>query len=53
MKLQQFKVYMNSKHVDTLFFPASMKITRDEVRRSLVRHDGYDPRIRIVKARTK
>ena len=44
------KRFMNGKaieykHVDTVFFDASMDA--DEVKRSLVDHDGYDPNIMV------
>ena len=38
-----FSVYLNGKEIDKVFFTADH--TADEVRRSLIRHDGYDPAI--------
>jgi len=36
------------KEIDTVFYSKNDNITEQEVRDSLVNHDGYDPRI-IVK----
>ena len=40
--MRAFNVYLNGKHVDTVFYTNH---TADEVRRSLINHDGYDPAI--------
>jgi hypothetical protein len=47
---QPFDVYLHGKCIDTVFYSASAKVDTDEVRRSLIDHDGYDPAI-VVKAR--
>ena len=44
-----YNVYLGTKLIDTVF--QSGKSDADEVRRSLIDHDGYDHRIRVVKAR--
>jgi hypothetical protein len=46
-----FKVYMNKEWVDTVFYSSSM--TAEEVRRSLINHDGYSESIRVVKGRVQ
>lgn len=51
MKHQAFNVYLGTKLIDTVFYGPSVKVTVDEVRKSLIDHDGYDPRIRVTKAR--
>lgn len=42
-----FNVYLNGKLIDTVFYSRSDKITKEEVYRSLVNHDGYDSGITI------
>jgi len=44
-----FKVYLGGKRIDTVFFDSSM--TAEQVKRSLVSHDGYSPRIRVTKVK--
>lgn len=51
MKTQAFKVFLGRKQIDTVFY--SNKDTREDVRQSLINHDGYDPNIRVVKERPK
>jgi hypothetical protein len=46
---QAFDVFLNGKNIDTVFYSRDAKMTNDEVRRSLINHDGYDPAI-IVRA---
>ncbi len=48
---QAFDVYLNGKCIDTVFYSAGVKVDRDEVKRSLVNHDGYDPSIIVRKRR--
>jgi hypothetical protein len=48
---QAFDVYLGRKLIDTVFYSKSAQVTTDEVRRSLIDHDGYDPGIRVVKRR--
>lgn len=47
-----FNVYLGSRLIDTVHYSAGSKVTVAQVRRSLIEHDGYDPRIRVTKART-
>lgn len=42
---QAWNVYLNGKKIDTVFCVPSMGA--DEVKRSLVNHDGYDPGITV------
>lgn len=49
--MQAFNVYLNGKKIDTVFYSASPKETPEDVKRSLVEHDGYDPAIVVKKAR--
>ena len=41
-------IYLNGKWIDTVF---GMEKDADEVKRSLINHDGYDWRIVVRKAR--
>ncbi len=43
-----YNVYLRGKLIDTVF--QSGMSTVDEVKRSLINHDGYDPAIRVTKA---
>jgi hypothetical protein len=47
MKSANFRVYLNNKHIDTVFYDCDM--SADEVKTSLVNHDGYNPAISVVK----
>lgn len=49
--MQAFKVFLGKKAIDTIFYGDDQKVTREKVKKSLVDHDGYDPRITIVKER--
>ena len=40
-----WNVYLRGKLIDTVWFGDDM--TAEEVKRSLVNHDGYDPRIEV------
>ncbi len=51
--MQAFNVTLNRKNIDTVFYSDAHKITCDEVRRSLVNHDGYDSAITVRKERKK
>ncbi len=48
---QAYDVYIGRKWIDTVFYSASLKVPASEVRESLVNHDGYDPRIKVIKRR--
>lgn len=58
-KMEAFNVYLNRdkntpgkiiypKLIDTVFFTEGT-MTAEEVRESLINHDGYDYRIKVVK----
>lgn len=51
--MQIFDVWLGSKKIDTVHYNDSPKVLKDEVYRSLVNHDGYNPEIRISKRRSK
>lgn len=44
-----FNVYKGRKLIDTVFYTGTE--TADDVRKSLISHDGYDSDIRVTKAR--
>lgn len=46
--MQAWNVYLNGRCIDTVF---ANGYETDEMRRSLINHDGYDPRIVVCKAR--
>ncbi len=46
-----YDVFLRGKKIDTVF--QSDPSSSEEVKRSLVQHDGYDPEIRVVKQRKK
>ena len=41
--MKAYKVYLNHKLIDTVFWVNNSDA--DEVRTSLINHDGYDPQI--------
>jgi hypothetical protein len=48
-------VYLHGKVIDTIFFRRDhQRVTdqSDDIRRSLINHDGYDPGIAVRKARS-
>lgn len=47
MKAIAYNVYLNGRLIDTVWFTG---YTADEARKSLIDHDGYDPRI-VVRVR--
>jgi hypothetical protein len=48
---QAFNVYLRGKLIDTVFYPPNASVDCEEVRRSLVNHDGYHPAI-VVRRRS-
>ena len=46
--MQAFDVYLRGRLIDTVF---ANGYDSEEMRRSLINHDGYDPRIRVVAPR--
>lgn len=51
--MQAFNVYKGSKLIDTVFYGKGVKVDKDEVRQSLINHDGYDADIRVTKKKKK
>lgn len=49
--MKAFKVKLNKKEIDKVFYGDNDNITVEEVKKSLVNHDGYDPRIEVIKER--
>jgi hypothetical protein len=47
--MQAFDVYLNGKNIDTVFYTKGF--TADEVRQSLINHDGYNLNIVVKKAK--
>ena len=45
MKHQAWEVYIGQRWIDTVFFQADMDA--EDVKRSLVEHDGYSSNIRL------
>ena len=48
--MRAFNVYLNGKEIDKVFYAVD---TADEVRRSLISHDGYDPAIVVRREVTR
>lgn len=44
---RKFNVYLNGKNIDAVFYDRAAKVDREEVRRSLINHDGYNPGITV------
>ena len=47
----KWNVYLEKKWIDSVFF--NDDLDKDYVYNALVNHDGYDSRIKVVKARRK
>ena len=45
--MRAFNVYLNGKKIDTVFYGDSVSVDREEVRRSLINHDGYEDAITV------
>jgi hypothetical protein len=45
--MRAFNVYLNGRLIDTVFYSKSDNIDADEVKHSLINHDGYDSRITV------
>ena len=43
-----FYVFLAGRHIDTVFYSAGAGVDAEEVRRSLIDHDGYDFRIEVI-----
>jgi hypothetical protein len=50
-RMVKWNVFEGRKHVDSVFYDPSMGA--DEVRRSLVNHDGYDPGIVVKREKAR
>jgi hypothetical protein len=46
-----FDVILNGRVIDTVFYSPSANVDADEVKRSLINHDGYHPSIDVVRAK--
>ena len=44
-----WNVYLNNYLIDTVFYMANCD--REYIRNGLINHDGYDPRIKVFKAK--
>jgi hypothetical protein len=51
--MKAFKVKLDGQEIDKIFYSNGENIEADEVKRSLINHDGYDSRIVVVKERSK
>ena len=49
MKSQEFKIYENSKWFDSVWYDGDM--TTQEVKRSLINHDGYSSSIQVERTK--
>jgi len=49
--MKAYKVWLGRKHVDTVFWVDNSD--REEVRCSLINHDGYDPSIKVTQERKR
>lgn len=45
--VQAFEVFKDGKQIDKLFYSDSDKVTEEDVKKSLIDHDGYDPDIEV------
>jgi len=50
-KHQAFDVYLREKLIDTVFYGPNVKIDVEEVRNSLINHDGYNPAIIVIRVK--
>jgi hypothetical protein len=47
--IQEYDVYRNGKKIDTIFYNFPCNESSDDVKKSLIDHDGYPCDIRVVK----
>lgn len=52
MKQRGWKVKLAGKVIDVVFFDKDIT-DRVQVKKSLVEHDGYDPKIEVIKTKTR
>lgn len=48
MPQRAFDVFQDGKEIDTIFYAVNDTISAEEVKDSLVNHDGYDPNIEVI-----
>lgn len=48
---QAFDIYLNGKLIDTVFYSPNVKVDVEEVKQSLINHDGYDSGIEVRKVK--
>jgi len=46
---QSFDVYRNGKNIDTIFYNFPCNETAEDVKKSLIEHDGYPYDITVIK----
>ena len=49
--MDAFNVYLKGKLIDTVFYSKEYKEKVEDVKRSLINHDGYNSNIVVRKAR--
>ena len=52
MKAHGWEVYLNGRHIDTVFYDETYT-TAEDVKRSLVNHDGYNPGIEVYRDKVR
>ena len=50
-KTQPFNVYRFNRVIDTIFYNVSDNVSSDEVKKSMINHDGYPSDIEVKKVR--
>jgi hypothetical protein len=48
-----YDVFQNGKIIDTIFYDANSNVSCDEVKKSLIEHDGYPDNIIVKKVKRK
>ena len=49
--MKAYKVWLQGKHIDTVFWVDNSD--KEEVKHSLINHDGYDPGIEVTQERKR
>jgi hypothetical protein len=49
-EVSAYNVYLNGKRIDRVHW--YIKTNKEDVKKSLVEHDGYDSEIKVVKSRS-
>lgn len=47
--MRAYVVTLHGREIDTVYYDARCEMTAEDVRRDLIDHDGYDPRITVRK----